>query len=311
VNAGAVGRPEEDTMTQYAPGGDPASAEYPSSATAYGQPGEGASSAAQSAKERAADAAQTSKQAGSEVASHATQAGSEVASTAAERAKDVAQETKRQARDLLGEAKQQVQDQAGAQHSNLVNNLRQLGSELGSMADNSSQSGVATELVSQAHERVNTVANWLESRQPGDLLGEVRSYAQRRPGMFLLGAALAGVVAGRLTRGAVDANRDQSSGSGSSQAQGSPESYTEIQGGYSSGYTPTTTYGQTSGYGTGAGDPYAAQHYGGAYPGAEAYPGAPQYGGEPVGGGQYGGTGYPGTPADPGYSVPPSGGTTR
>jgi len=295
-------------MTQYAPGGDPASAEYPSSATAYGQPDEGYSSSGQSAKQRAADAAQTSKEAGSEVASHATQAGSEVASTAADKAKDVAQETKRQARDLLGEAKQQLQSQAGSQHSSLVSNLRQLGSELGSMADNSSQSGVATELVGQAHERVNSVADWLESRQPGDLLGEVRSYAQRRPGVFLLGAALAGVVAGRLTRGAVAAHRDQGSGS-----SGSAESYTEIQGGYSSGYTPTTTYGQTSGYGTGttAGDPYAAQHYGGSYPGAETYSGAPQYGGEQVGGGQYGGTGYPGTPADPGYSVPPSGGTTR
>jgi hypothetical protein len=300
-------------MTQYAPGGDPASAEYPSSATAYGQPDEGSSSSAQSAKERAVDAAQTSKEAGSEVASHATQAGSEVASTAAERAKDVAQETKRQARDLLGEAKQQLQNQAGAQHSSLVDNLRQLGSELESMADNSSQSGVATELVSQAHERVNSVADWLESRQPGDLLGEVRSYAQRRPGMFLLGAALAGVVAGRLTRGAVAAHRDQGSESGYPAASGSAESYTEIQGGYSSGYTPTTTYGETSGYhtGTSAGDPYAAQRYGGAYPGAEPYSGAPQYGGEQVGGGQYGGTGYPGTPADPGYSVPPSGGTTR
>jgi ElaB/YqjD/DUF883 family membrane-anchored ribosome-binding protein len=293
-------------MTQYAPGGDPASAEYPSSATAYGQPDEGASSSAQSAKERAADAAQTSKQAGAEVASNAAQAGSEVAQSAAERAKDVAGETKRQARDLLGEAKQQLQSQAGAQHSSLVSNLRQLGEELGSMAGSSSQSGVATELVSQAHERVNSVADWLESRQPGDLLTEARRYAQQHPGTFLVGAALAGVLAGRLTRGVVAAHRDDGSSSqGYPATTGYSESYTEIQGGYSSGYTPTTTYGETSGYGTGtgagtvAGDPYAAQHYGGAYPGSDPYQG-----------GQYGGTGYPGTPADPGYTVPPSGGTT-
>ncbi len=275
-------------MTQYAPGGDPASPEYLStSATAYGQAGEGTSSSTQSAKERAADAAETSKQAGSEVASHATQAGSDVAQTAADKAKDVAQETKRQARDLLGEAKQQLSDQAGAQHSSLVTNLRQLGSELGSMANNSSQSGMATELVSQAHERVNSVADWLDSRQPGDLFTEARRYAQRRPGVFLLGAALAGVVAGRLTRGVVESHRDD----GSTQGYPGSAGYTEIQGGYSSGYTPTTTYGETSGYGTTTvGDPYAAQHYGGAYPGTET---------------------YPGSPADPGYSVPPSGGTPR
>jgi hypothetical protein len=302
-------------MTQYAPGGDPASADYPSSATAYGQPDEGASSSAQSAKEKAADAAQTSKQAGAEVASSAAQAGSEVAQSAAERAKDVAEETKRQARDLIGEARQQLQNQAGAQHSSLVSNLRQLGDELGSMADNSSQSGVATELVSQAHDRVNTVAGWLEARQPGDLLGEARRYAQRHPGTFLLGAALAGALAGRLTRGVVAAHQDGGSTQGSPGSTGYPQTYTEIQGGYSSGYTPTTTYGETSGYGgvgtgTTAGDPYAAQHYGGSYPGGETYTG-PQYGGEQVGGGQYGATGYPGTPADPGYSVPPGGGGTR
>lgn len=298
-------------MTQYAPGGDPASAEYPStSATAYGQVGEGTSSSTPSAKERAADAAETSKQAGSEVASHATQAGSDVAQTAADKAKDVAQETKRQARDLLGEAKQQLSDQAGAQHSSLVTNLRQLGNELGSMANNSSQSGVATELVSQAHERVNSVANWLETRQPGDLFTEARRYAQRRPGAFLLGAALAGVVAGRLTRGVVESHRDDGSTQGYPGSAGYSQSYTEIQGGYSSGYTPTTTYGETSGYGTTtAGDPYAAQHYGGAYPGTETYPGS--VAGEPLAGGQYGESGYPGTPADPGYSVPPSGGTPR
>src|SRR5689334_12594514 len=126
MSAGAVGRPEEDTMTQHAPGGDPASAEYPSSAPAYGQPEEGFSSSAQSAKRPGADDAHNGEQAGSEVASQAAQTGAEVATTGGERAKDVAQETKRQARDLLGGAKQQAQDQASAQHSNPGNNLRQL-----------------------------------------------------------------------------------------------------------------------------------------------------------------------------------------
>jgi hypothetical protein len=268
-------------MTQYAPGGDPASAEYPSTSTSGG----GASSA-QSAKERAAEAAQTGKQAGAEVAQSATQAGSEVAQSAAERAKDVAEQTKRQARDLFGEAREQLRSQAGAQHSSLVSNLRQLGDELGNMTSSSSSGGVAGELVGQAHERVNSVADWLESRQPGDLFSEARRFAQRRPGAFLLGAALAGVVAGRLTRGVVAAHGESGS-SGTGTASGGE--YTEIQGGYSSGYTPTTSYGETSGFGGASGypaaaDPYAAQRSGGAFPGA---------------------------PADPGYSVPPSGGISR
>jgi hypothetical protein len=291
-------------MTQYAPGGEPASTGAPTS-------GGSAASSAQSAKERATEAAQTGKQAGAEVAQQASQAGTQVAQSAAERAKDVAHETQRQARDLFGEAKQQLQNQASSQHSSLVSNIRQLGDELGGMTSSTGQSGIASELVSQAHERVNSVADWLEHRQPGDLVTEVRRFAQRRPGAFLLGAAVAGVVAGRLTRGVVAAHSedDATSGIGS---RGSGE-YTEIQGGYSSGYTPTTTYGETSGYGSAGypaeSDPYAAQRSGGAFPGADPYGGA-QYGEVPAGG-QYGGTGYPGVPADPGYSVPPSGGTSR
>ncbi len=61
-------------------------------------------------------------------------------------------------------------------------------------------------------------------------------FARRRPGAFLLGAALAGVAVGRLTRGAVDAAR---SDSGPSPAAGGP--------GYAR--TPVTpAYGRTEAY---------------------------------------------------------------
>ena len=69
------------------------------------------------------------------------------------------------------------------------------------------QSGIATDLAQQAATRVHDVAGWLESRNPGEIVDELRGIARRRPGAFLLGAVAAGVVAGRLTRGAVDAAR--------------------------------------------------------------------------------------------------------
>jgi len=141
-------------------------------------------------KEKAADAAQAAKQ-----------ASTDVAQTAAEKAKDVAEETTRQARDLLGEAREQLRQQVGSQHRMLVGNLRSLAAELGAMTGHSTQSGVATELVSQARDRVHSSADWLDGREPGDLVQELRSLARRRPGAFLLGAALSGVLAGRLTRG--------------------------------------------------------------------------------------------------------------
>jgi hypothetical protein len=158
-----------------------------------------------SAKEKASDAADAGKQAATEVAQNA-----------AGQAKDVAQETKKQAKDLIGEARSQLSEQAGVQHKNLVTNLRALADELTSMAHNSENGGTATDLVSQAGDRAHGVADWLDQREPGDLLGEVRTFAQQRPGAFLLGAAVAGIVAGRLTRGAVAAHSDDSSSSATS-----------------------------------------------------------------------------------------------
>lgn len=142
------------------------------------------------------------------VAGQAQQSAGEVAQTAVDQAREVKDEAAKQARDLVGEARNQLGQQAGAQHQNLVSSLRSLGTELGSMADNSTESGVATELVGQARDRVTGLAEWLDGREPGQLLDEVRSYARRRPGTFLLGALAAGVVAGRLTRGVVDVHRD-------------------------------------------------------------------------------------------------------
>jgi hypothetical protein len=143
-----------------------------------------------SAKDKAADSAQAGKQ-----------AAGEVAQTAVDNAKNVAAETKTQARNIAAEAKNQLQEQTSAQHKNLVSNLRSLADELGSMATNGDQSGVATDLVGKASDRARTAASWLDNRDPGQLVEELRRFARRRPGAFLAGALAAGVVAGRLTRG--------------------------------------------------------------------------------------------------------------
>jgi hypothetical protein len=138
----------------------------------------------------------------------ATRAGSDVAQTAADKAKDVAQETTRQARDLLGEARDQMHNQAGQQQQNLVSNLRSVGDELGTMASAGDQGGIAHDLAGRAGDHAHELAEWLDGRQPGALLDELRAFARRRPGTFLLGAATAGVLAGRLTRGVVATHTD-------------------------------------------------------------------------------------------------------
>jgi hypothetical protein len=166
---------------------------YPPS-TATGSPA--GQPTTQVARDEAADVGRT-----------AADAGRQVAGTAAEQATNVAQEVKTQARDLLGEARGQVQDQARTGQQKAAEGIRALSQELREMSDGAPQ-GTVSEVARQAADRADHLAEWLGRREPGDLLDEVRSFARRRPGAFLLGAAIAGVVVGRLTRGAVDAARD-------------------------------------------------------------------------------------------------------
>ncbi|MEV2238921.1 hypothetical protein [Micromonospora sp. NPDC049891] len=135
-----------------------------------------------------------------QVGSEAVHAGGAVAETAREQGREVGREAARQARDLYGEARTQLAGQAGEQQRRAAGGLRSLADEMRSMADNGGQAGPVSELARQASDRVHGVAGWLEQREPGDLLTEVRDYARRNPGTFLVGAALLGVVAGRLTR---------------------------------------------------------------------------------------------------------------
>jgi hypothetical protein len=77
------------------------------------------------------------------------------------------------------------------------------------------------DLARQAADKAHAFAGWLDQRDPGSLLEEIRQLARRKPGTFLLGAALAGVAAGRLTRGAVDANSSATSPDGTGVPAGS------------------------------------------------------------------------------------------
>jgi hypothetical protein len=128
-------------------------------------------------------------------------AGSHVAQTATDQARQVAAETARQARDLMGEATGQVRDQASVQQQRAAHQLHSVADELHEMVAKGGQSGLATEVAQQTADRLHGAASWLERREPGDLLTSVRDFARRRPGMFLAGAAIAGLAAGRLTRG--------------------------------------------------------------------------------------------------------------
>ncbi len=168
---------------------------------------------------------QAAKDEAGSVGRTAQASGGQVAGTARDEGQRVASEAAGHARDLAGQTRDQVSSQVEAQQERAAGNLRSLGDELSSMAENSEESGLASELVGQASDRVHQVAGWLDDRQPQDLLEEVRTFARQRPGAFLLGAAVAGLAVGRLSRAGVDAKRDTS---------GDSPSAGEIQPSYSS-----------------------------------------------------------------------------
>lgn len=150
--------------------------------------------------ERAGSKQEAAKDEAVDVTRHAADSAQNVAETAKTEAANVAAEVKTNARDLLHQAKSDLTDQAGTQQQKVAEGLRSVAGELHSMVAASDQPGVATDLVRQAAERSSAVASWLDNRDPGSLLNEVKSFARQRPGTFLLLAAGAGVLAGRLSR---------------------------------------------------------------------------------------------------------------
>lgn len=177
--------------------------------------------------------------------------GKHVAGVAGEEAKNLASEAKGQARDLAGELRSQVSDQSRSQRDRLVEALRQFTDELDSMAESGGGSGMATELVRQVSTRAKDLTSMVENKEPASLVDDVRGVARRRSGTFLLGALAAGVLAGRMTKGA-RAQTQPSYGSGTQElSAGYPATGTA----YPATGTAYPAAGTTTGTGYGTTDP--------------------------------------------------------
>jgi hypothetical protein len=150
----------------------------------------------------------TAKDQASDLGQGAVQAGKHAADTAKEQTAAVTAEAARQGRDLARQAQGELAAQASQQQQRLAGSLHALGDELASMASRSENPGVATDLVHQAAGTTRHVASWLEDREPGQLLEDVKTFARQRPGLFIALAAGVGLAAGRLTRGLADSGDD-------------------------------------------------------------------------------------------------------
>ena len=173
---------------------------------------------------------ETAKQEAGELKDTAVSEAGHVAETAKGEAKAVAQEVKYQAKDLYAQTQRELKDQAQVQQQRVAAGLRSVSDELQSMTANAENPGLAADLLNQVSTRLSGAASWLGDRDPSAVLSEVKSFARRKPGTFIIGAAILGIVAGRLTRAlaanASDEHADHGGGSrscGIQRARGSAD----------------------------------------------------------------------------------------
>ncbi|MFD2079136.1 hypothetical protein SAMN05421678_102403 [Actinopolymorpha cephalotaxi] len=218
-----------------------------------------------------------------QVAGNAAQEGSRVAGVAKDQAQQVASEAQHQARNLLHDVRGQVDEQSRLQRDRLVGTLQNFSDDVEKMASGQDgNGGLAHEVARQVAGRVREFSSRIDGREPAELLDEVRRFARRRPGTFLAGALAAGVVAGRLTRGAKEANNNSDGAHSTSGSAGSTSGYDGGVGGYTRpGATDSNTvgdaaanYGPSSQYETSStADPTSTTGYSGGTTAPAAGPG--------------------------------------
>jgi uncharacterized protein YjbJ (UPF0337 family) len=155
---------------------------------------------------------QTARDEAGQLRETSVEAGRQVAGTVKEKASYVTSDAREQARQLAGQTREELVGQARQQKDRATDGLRSVSHELRGMAEHG-ESGLGTQLARHGADFTDQAADFLQKHEPGELLDEVRGYARRKPGTFLLVAVAAGVVAGRLTRSLAAGSRETPSNS--------------------------------------------------------------------------------------------------
>jgi hypothetical protein len=154
-------------------------------------------------QQAAGQTATTAKDEAAQVGQAAASAASDVAGTAKQQAGQVAGEAVNQLRSLTDDARAQASQQASQATEQLSTKVRALAGEMRDLGQGRGDAnGTVAGLVQQLADRGEQLADQIAARGPGGLVQDLRSYAARKPGTFLLGALAAGVVTGRLVKGA-------------------------------------------------------------------------------------------------------------
>ena len=154
-------------------------------------------------QQAAGQTATTAKDEAAQVGQVAASAATDVAGTAKQQAGHVAGEAVNQLRSLTDDARNQASQQASNATEQLSTRVRSLAGEMRDLGQGKGDAnGTIAGLVQQLADRGEQLADQISARGPGGLVQDLRSFAARKPGTFLLGALAAGVVTGRLVKGA-------------------------------------------------------------------------------------------------------------
>lgn len=99
---------------------------------------------------------------------------------------------------VLDELGRGMHENAAVGQRRAAANLRRIGDDLAWMVKDQPPGGTASALVEQAAWASESLADWLDEREPRDLLTAGQQFARRRPVAFLGIAVGAGVLLGRL-----------------------------------------------------------------------------------------------------------------
>ena len=138
-----------------------------------------------------------------EQATDATRAeASELAGTAKDEARDVMQQARDQAKSTARQVQDDVRERANNEASKFAQTLHDASRQMRTMADagSSDQPSLPANLVREGAQATDRLASRIEDGGVDAVLAQVRTWARQNPGGFLLGATVAGFVAGRLAR---------------------------------------------------------------------------------------------------------------
>lgn len=160
------------------------------------------------AADEARDVASNAAERGSAVAQQAKDEARDVVETARARAGEVTEELSAHGRSLLEQTTSQLEQQAQVAAQRAAGSFQKLGSEAQALAEGRPEEApVLTEYAWKladgaygASDRLHQLATDVETRGLTGVLDDLSTYARRRPGAFLLGAAVVGFGIGRVVK---------------------------------------------------------------------------------------------------------------